>query len=311
MADEVTSQEPEAPVEEPQADWDAEARKTGWTPQEQFRGDPDKWMDSKTWVERGKTFIPFLQAKDREHKDTIAQLQARLANQDRMLNVMNKSLEELKVESHESSLEDMGQQKEALMDEIARVHTDGDIKEELRLREKLTDLNDQLRAARAKPATPAPVPPAQPFDPMQDPTYKQWLADNEWFGKDVAMSGAALAIMQELNSSGRSAQMTPEQRFAHVAAETKRRFGMENDRRRAPNRMEGGRGDSGRGGPNGRDYESLPSDAKSQCDKLATRFVGKADARGNVKYKDLASYRAKYVQDFFAEDWGTKHLTTP
>ena len=36
------------------------AKAMGWSPQEEFRGDPDKWIDAAKFVARGENIMPIL-----------------------------------------------------------------------------------------------------------------------------------------------------------------------------------------------------------------------------------------------------------
>lgn len=73
---------------EPAADpVEAEARRQGWVPKEEFRGDPDKWRPAAEWVERGDK-ISKLQ------KNRIAELEARLAKQEKTSEKVNALLAE-------------------------------------------------------------------------------------------------------------------------------------------------------------------------------------------------------------------------
>ena len=38
----------EVQEEQPQGDVEAKASRQGWTPQEEFKGDPDKWVDARS-----------------------------------------------------------------------------------------------------------------------------------------------------------------------------------------------------------------------------------------------------------------------
>lgn len=285
MADEQqaqTSNEPAAPAEEPAAE-------QGEHKQEQ----PD---------------LEQLQTELTREREQRLMLEANQSKMERMLAANNKALEELKTESGENNLEVMETRKKELVDRIVQAHESGDVRADLELRDKLFDLNEELR--QAKQPRPKPAAPAEPgSDPLQNPEYRQWLADNPWFGKDTAMSGAAISLMNELNATGRSAQMTPKERFEHVGNEVKKRFGMATNRRAAPSKVEGSRGEDRRMSGSGQGFEDLPPEAKAQCDKFAGRFVGKRDADGNVKYKSLGEYRSHYAQDYFDETWGTKQLT--
>jgi hypothetical protein len=73
--------------------------------------------------------------------------------------------------------------------------------------------------------------------------------------------------------------------------------------------VEGSRNDGGGAGGGGQNgYSQLPADAKAQCDRQASRFIGKADAQGNVKYKTIDDYRAYYANTLFDNSVGVKHL---
>jgi len=54
-------QETLPPVER---DWEAEARNHGWTDKESFKGDPDKWVDAKRFMERADEVMPLLKKQN-------------------------------------------------------------------------------------------------------------------------------------------------------------------------------------------------------------------------------------------------------
>ena len=237
-----------------------------------------------------------------------AKMEANQLRLERMLAASDKALGELRSESNESNLETLQARKQSLVEEIAAAHEAGDIRLELQLRDKYTETNDEIKSAKRPPLAPASADEAT-RRVMEDPVYQKWLNENKWFGHDAAMSGAALSLMNELNGTLEGQQMTPQQRFDRVTAEVKRRFRVGvNERRSGVDRVEGSRGEGGFSNE-GNSWENLPAEAKSQCDKLATRFVGKADAEGKVKYKNLSEYRAHYANDYFDSGWGVKQLT--
>ena len=302
----------ETVVEGTPVDWEAKARETGWAPKEQFRGDPEKWIDAETWAKRGEEFIPLLKTANRELRSQIDAMNGKLEQQGRMLNAASKALEELKTESLEQNTEQLAGRKNELMNAIAEAHSAGEIRRELELRDELADVNESIRGMK-RPAQPQVQPSTEGgngVDHTQNPIFQQFLKDNPWFGHDAMMSDAALGLLNRMNASGESARMTPSERFDRVAKEIKARFGYsENPRRNSPNRVEGGGGPGGGSVGSGKDYESLPPEAKQSCDRIATRFVGKANAKGEVRFKSLSEYRAHYAKDYFAEDWGVRHLT--
>src|SRR5260370_13868990 len=45
----------------PSNDYESEASRQGWVPRDKYRGDAAKWVDAKTFVERGERFASHLQ----------------------------------------------------------------------------------------------------------------------------------------------------------------------------------------------------------------------------------------------------------
>ena len=55
-----------------------EARKQGWVPEDEWKGDPDKWRPAEEFVERGKNIIPILNdrlAKTEQMIETLVKTQ--------------------------------------------------------------------------------------------------------------------------------------------------------------------------------------------------------------------------------------------
>jgi hypothetical protein len=307
MADEEQVEAPAEPVNE----FEERARKTGWSPLEDFPGKPEKWMDAKTWVERGETFIPFLRQSNQTLKGEVATLQQQLMEERRLNQMRDKALAELQENAAEQRVQDTTEAREGLVEQIVAAHEANDLRLELKLRDDLAELNERLREAKRKPAVqPTPSGSEAQLPPAIQTAMEKFTADNPWFKDDQMMAAAAVAAMDVLNKSGKAAAMTPEQKFDYVATEVRKRFGMnDNPRRNAAPRVEGSRMDGSGAGSNGRAFEDLPAEAKRQCDQLAKRFVGKTDAGGAVKYKTIADYRARYASDYFDESWGKKVLT--
>ena len=55
-----------------------EARNLGWVPQEEFRGDPGKWVDAETFVERGHTIMPILKSNNKKLEEQLRSQAAEL-----------------------------------------------------------------------------------------------------------------------------------------------------------------------------------------------------------------------------------------
>jgi hypothetical protein len=296
----------------PERNWESEARGMGWAPKESFKGDPQKWVDAKTYVERGEQFIPILQHTKRELQGRLNTFEEQNRDLQRRLELANKALDELKTESHEQNLESAQEKKASLYSAIAAAREENDVVKELQLREQLDEVNEEIRAAKRQPssstATPASPPGKDDAEAWRrDPDMQHFLSENEWYGRDQERTGIALGYMNYLVTSPETKNLPLAEKLSRVAEKVNQLYG---GRRTMPSKVEGGRTDgSGRGsGGGGKGYQDMPAAAKEQCDKQAQRFIGRPNGKGEVKYKDIDAYRAEYARSYFAEDWGARHL---
>lgn len=315
MAEETDTQ-----VVNQERDFEAEARKTGWRPETEYQGAKEKWIPAKDWVERGESFIPFLQSSNRELKGQISARDERILELERQQRATAKALEEFKEEATETAVETLETQKNDLIEQIAKAHEEGDIRAELRLRDTLSEVSDTIRQKKAGGTTdrrPANngrdnqnTDDGRPRNPSEDPVFQGWVSENQWFRDDPMMAGAAISLINHMNADASFRALPPRERLDRVGAEVQKRFGSTNTRRQAPNKVEGGgRTDStGGGGGRARAYNDLPDSAKAICDQLSKRFVGKTNGKGEIRYKTIDDYRAQYVRDYFDDEWGAKHL---
>ena len=81
-----------------------EARTLGWVPQEEFKGDPNRWVDADTFVERGHTVMPILR-KNNERLETLVKQQAEELNKmkDAELKKLAEKARETKTEFEEDA----------------------------------------------------------------------------------------------------------------------------------------------------------------------------------------------------------------
>src|SRR5258708_39582765 len=106
-------QEQEQQQDQVTAEEKAEAGTHGWVDKPDFKGDPAKWVDAKTFLERGQTFIPFLKAESgRLRQGLEAERQARL-KLEAELAASRKSIETLnKLNAEDRAIEVEAAQKE-------------------------------------------------------------------------------------------------------------------------------------------------------------------------------------------------------
>lgn len=281
MADEaVTPQEP-AP------NYDAEASAIGWVAKEQFKGDPAKWVDAKTYLDRGREFVPFLKASNRRLESQVQSLQSELTGAKSLLRANEVALKEIQDTNSEAAKTATEQEIVDLKHKIVEARRAGDIETEEDLRDRLEETRARLR----QPPAPAGKP-ANGSDFTSDPKWKQFIQDNPWWESDPVMRAASMAVSQQLASSGALNDLTPEQRFAKIASETKKRFG-DNPRRSEPSRVSESR--SSEASPSGgKTFSDLPPDVRDTCDRLGNRLVGPTK-----KFKSIDDWRADYAKTYF------------
>lgn len=147
------------------------ARRLGWRPKEEFRGDETRWIDADTFVKRGEEVLPIIQANNKALEKEVANLK--------------KTLKEFS--AHHSQVEQRAY-KAALRDLEARQAAAVEANDLGEVREITREIADLGREA-------APT-------NREDPALTDWKDENPWFGKDPIMRAAAVAIVDGLIADG-------------------------------------------------------------------------------------------------------------
>jgi uncharacterized protein (UPF0147 family) len=285
MADENT----EAPADG--AEVEQQARQMGWMPKEDWKGNPNSWVDAGEFVKRGETFIPFLQHDRKKLKSELeAERQSRLAVEQQLKEV-RESVEGLKSFNEEMAQERQARRKVELAQELKQAREDGN---EVRAAELTAELGEIVKKPNGAAPAPAPAP-KQPDQPVIQPWVKQFIDGNSEFfqsGRKVALFNA---VMLERRQAG-DMRVGPEDGTAllnEVREEVDRALGG-NPRRQAAARTEESRPAGGRSRASGQGYADLPPEAQEKCNQQEERFVGKGKA-----FKDQAAWRKHYAKEYF------------
>lgn len=218
-------------------DYEAEARAHGWTPKEEFKGDPNRWVDAETFAKRADEVMPFLKKQNvglkRELDDLKKQVKQASAH-------FSKAEER----AYNRAMADL----QAKHDEAVET---GDVKASRAVLKEMDDL-------RAEAVAPAKV--DEPVDPeAARKELNAWIAENDWYvlddskrrfadlqadlmGPAIHWEGGQQAWLQELGKR-------VEKKFAEPK----------------PNPVNGGGNRQGAAG--GKTYNDLPAAAKAMCDK--------------------------------------------
>lgn len=237
MPDEIVDNAENASVESQgesqESNFEAEASKMGWRPKEQFRGDPSRWIDAKTFVSRGHEVLPIVKAELKKAREEIAEVK-QAAQEFYKLNEEASARREAEWKS---------KYEQAVKDKAEAVNKgDGEALVEAEARQK------ELEANR-------PDKPKKEVKPH--PAFVDWRSKNDWFDSDEEKTDLAIGIGLRLTKKG----LQGEEFFKELDKELERRSAPPN--RAGPQRGGKATGDSGGGA---RSYENLKPQFKKACD---------------------------------------------
>lgn len=184
-------------------DYEGEARAHGWTPKEQFKGDPSRWVDAETFMRRADEVMPFLKKQNQSLKREIDNLKR-----------TTKQLARAEQSAYQNAINDLkAQQRQA-----AEV---GDMATYDAVGEKVEKLEKE-----------APKADAQHGEDPQD-EFDNFREDNGWYDRgnlsgatDTEKDARAFAdrTAERLARQGKLQELPPSEFFAEVARLTKDRF---------------------------------------------------------------------------------------
>lgn len=266
-------------------DIEAKAREMGWADADHFRGDPDNFVSAEEYVRRSQSVLPFVKAQNRKLEEQLAAQRAETKKLAELFAASQESITALQ-SFHEKNIEEaVRRTKEELTAQLVVAREEGDVAAEVAIQDQLAE----LRAPKAAPApTPAPAPQQQQLDPQ----FAAWLADNPWYGVDDRKTRMAMGIANQLRADPDHDGLTGRQFFDKVSEVMQERQGGAAVAKVGSGRPSGA-GASG-GGAGGRDYSSLPPDAKAACDRQSKALVGEGRA-----FKDMAAWQKYYAKEYY------------
>ena len=282
MTEETELEKPEDEVLDPEAEpevtedegkqpdeYEARALRMGWVPQDRFRGDSARWVDAKTFVERGENELPILRERLRkadEHLREFGELKETVKE-------FRGYMTDVEQRAYNRAKRDLELQRQAAKEA-------GDFDRYDQVTTEIGELEANAKPKQDKTQEKTEVKP----DPMKDPVFTGWVDDNDWFQKDPERAAYANSYGEYLNRT--KPHLHGQAFLEEVTKAVKKEFPdkFENPRRNGVPRVEAGGVGKAKG--NGKTYNDLPADAKAACD----RFV----KQGLVKKED-------YVKDYFTE----------
>ncbi len=243
---------------------EAEATKMGWTPKDQFKGDPAKWRPADEFVERGKNMLPIVQATVKRQEKQIEELT-------RTVKDFTEHMTKTEQRAYDRALATLKEQrKEAI--------AAGDGEAFDKVDEAIADLRKEADAKAAKP---------KQQEASDDPIYNEWESRNKWLS-DPDMADYAEFAAQKMRKDGEKAIGADFLDLVSKKVKTQFPDKFENPRRAAAASVEGAAPAQRKGG---KSYADMPAEARAACDRMAKN--GFSDA------KQAAAFKADYTKQYF------------
>jgi hypothetical protein len=248
---------------------EAKARRLGWVPKEEFKGNPDKHRSAEEFLERGESLLPLLKRDTDKLHRMVDRLEKKLTDQSKTFSEYREFSEKAEERAYKRAKAEL----EAKLDTAIQ---SADVDGARQARRELADLEND----KPKPKTETKT----EEKPAIDPVFQSWMDENSWFGKDPALTGFANKVFAQLEVSH------PGKPHSELLAETRKRvvekfpedFGIN------PKRDDAAAVASPNGGAaprkKGKTYDDLPADAKKACDRFVKTIPG------YTREKYVASY---------------------
>lgn len=273
------------------------ARRMGWLPEEEFRGNPDNWVPPDKFVEMAETSMPHL-------KGTLSVMEKRMAEQEKTMQGQTAIIQAMKEDMAEFVEFSRGAEKRAYeqaIKDLQERQRDAVEAGDLPAFDKVTAELDQKIAEHPaltgkKKAIEASK--TQPMDEYKawleaEPTvFDSWKDANPWFSENPDMFAYAMqmdAFLQQKDGF----TVSRSKRLERITDLVKKKFPdhFGNTARRAGSPVEGDTG--GVASKDGRrSYNDLPEEAKKQCDK----WCGKDGKGESGSIPGLT--REQYIQQY-------------
>lgn len=243
-----------------ESDAEQKARRLGWVPKEEFRGDPERWRPAEEFLDRGERILPLVQADNRKLHKRVDELETVL----RETREASKELLDY-TRASEQRAYDRARREIQVKIETAAANAD-----QAAVRAEMANL-DALEKPRAEPKKED-----KPATPSVDPQIQDWISQETWFNRDGVLKAYAI------DQYGALERDKPGVSVGDLLAETKRRtmqkfpekFGIDRQGSSANSAaaVASPTGVSVR--RNTKTYENLPADARAACDKFIKTIPG-------------------------------------
>jgi hypothetical protein len=247
---------------------EAEAKGMGWSPLEEWRGDPDNWVTAEEFVERGKTVMPILKARN-------AELEQKLDNLSNQFTELHAGQQAVLEKERRKSYE---QGREELIEEQRKAVASGEMEDFNNATKKLQDFDEDFKKDSQQQST----------GPSQ--AALQFKANNPKYFNDFNTYNTMQQMSNWLMANNQYA--TEGEFFNDLQAQMDKQFGE-----KAPGLrdLDGGGdppGSSRRSSKKAQTFGNLPDNVKASFQKFVREGV----------YKDEKEDQNRYASAYYAQE---------
>jgi hypothetical protein len=231
---------------------ETKARRLGWVPKGEFKGNPEQWRDADEFLHRGEEIHGYLKADlDRLH-NTLTQKDRELAEIRQTMDEFRKFHNETESRAYKRAIEELKALKVSAIEQ-----GDGS---------KVVEIDDQIDRLKEAQAAPKEVKNTTPTQVNND--FIEWSGQNKWYGADSELTQMAEDLgevikKQKPNLVGKDFLDEVTNRVKKLSPEK-----FENPNRSHATVSSSSDGRSPSSNSKKRSYENLPADAKKYCDKF-------------------------------------------
>ncbi|WP_323992720.1 hypothetical protein [Nguyenibacter sp. L1] len=244
---------------------EAQARRMGWLPRGEFRGDVEKWRPAQDFLDRGMNLLPVLQQQYRALDGRYASMQAQLRDSQKALADLTERTRRADERAYQRAVRDIEARRQAAV-------ASGDTGAFAAADRELQDLRESA------PPRAAPVPAEGGAAPQAQaapaPEILAFLQANPWFGTHDEARQDAIAIQSAVDRQHAGLSLAERLEITRRKIRQLHPALFENRRRETPAAVSPSRGEAGRGA-NPRGFEALPPEVKREYDRYARALSGK------------------------------------
>lgn len=293
MSDQADDQVVQEEGNEENAAFEKEAKDMGWVSQDDFDGPEGKWVDAKTFIERGEHIMPILRNNNKRLKNDLLTRDKEIATLKESVESANKAIKALQKHHTAATEQAVTQAKNELRAQLKQAREIGDVDAEFEIQDKLEDLKETSKEVKEEE-----VEDKKPTDTQTlNPEFVAWNKENSWYGdmtnpENRKRTRALVRIGEDLREDGDTTVGRP---FMDKAMEILEKQEGKKVGTKTSSKVESGGGNA-RGGSGGRAFDGLPSEAKNACHEDNDTFVGPGKMYKTVKDWEDA-YAKTYSED--------------